>query len=82
MGRASRRRWDPHEVEALKRVVAEIPKRQRPPETIRVSLIPISGGYADLRVYRGALPTRQGLVIHRDLLPAVLRGVTMAAEAL
>jgi hypothetical protein len=26
----------------------------------------------DLRVYRGGLPTRQGLVIHRDLLPTVL----------
>jgi hypothetical protein len=53
----------------------EIPKRERPPETIRVSVIPLSGGYADLRVYRGGPPTRQGLAIHRDLLPAVLDGL-------
>jgi hypothetical protein len=63
-------------------VVADIPKRERPPETIRVSLIPVSGGYADLRVYRGGLPTRQGLVIHKDLLPEVLAGLGEGREML
>ena len=53
-------------------VVADIPKRERPPETIRISLVPIGAGYADLRVYRGGLPTRQGLEIHRDLMAPVL----------
>jgi hypothetical protein len=62
--------------------VAEVPKRERPPETIRVSVIPMSGGYVDLRVYRGGLPTRQGLVIHRDLLPAVHGALTRAVETL
>jgi hypothetical protein len=47
-----------------------------------VSVIPLSGGYADVRVYRGGLPTRQGLVIHRDLLPDVLAGLRQAADAL
>jgi hypothetical protein len=74
-----RRRWDPAVIEALKIVVADIPKRERPPETIRVSVIPVSGGYADLRVYRGGLPTRQGLVIHRDLLLEVLHSLAQAA---
>jgi hypothetical protein len=61
---------------ALNRVIAELPKRAVPPETIRVSLAPLSGGYADVRVYRGGWPTGRGLVIHRDLLPAVLAGLT------
>jgi hypothetical protein len=75
-------RWNPQEIEALKVVIAEVPKRWRPPETIRVSVIPLSGGYADVRVYRGGRPTRQGLVIHRDLVPAVLDGLTVAASTL
>ena len=69
-------------IEATKVVIAEVPKREHPPETIRVSLIPVSGGYADVRVYRGGHPTRQGLVIHRDLLPAVLTYLAAAVEAL
>jgi hypothetical protein len=51
-GSKGRRRWDPAVIEGLKVVVADIPKRERPPETIRISCIPVSGGYADLRVYR------------------------------
>jgi hypothetical protein len=38
--------------------------------------VPIGAGYADLRVYRGGLPTRLGLVIHRDLMAAVLDALT------
>lgn len=32
-------------------------------------------------VYGGGLPTRQGLAIHRDLLPAMLSGLAKAAES-
>jgi hypothetical protein len=40
----------------------------------------------DVRLYRlgrgGAYPTRVGLPINRDLLPAVLAGLRQAADAL
>jgi hypothetical protein len=75
-GRASkgkrRRLWDPETVERLKVPIADVPKRARPPEVVRVSFIPLSRGYADVRVFRGGLPTRQGLPIHFDLLPDVI----------
>ncbi len=81
--RRSRARWDAREIEALKILVAEIPKRERPPETIRVSVFQWGASeYVDLRVYRGGYPTRQGLVIHADLLPDVLAGLEEAAREL
>ena len=83
----SRRRWDPRLVEAHKVVVAEIPKRERPPTVLRVSVFRQGGhDYADVRIYRlgrgGAYPTRVGLPIHRDLVPDVLAGLSQAADAL
>lgn len=82
-GRRSRGRWDPALIESLKVVVAEVPKRERPPETICVSLFEWNGHpYVDLRLYRAGHPTRNGLPIHRDLLPAVLRGLGEAVRAL
>ena len=47
----------------------------------RFSLVPLGAGYADLRVYRGGYPTAHGLVIHRDLLPAVLQGLAEVAAS-
>jgi hypothetical protein len=73
-------RWDPQAIEAQKIVVAEISKREHPPETIRISLIRRSGGYADVRVYRGGYPTRQGLVIHRELLSSVMAALQKIAS--
>ena len=74
-------------VESQKVVVAEIPKSERPPTVIRVSVFRQGGhDYADVRIYRlgrsGAYPTRVGLPIHRDLLPNVLAGLRQAADAL
>jgi starch phosphorylase len=74
------RLWDPATVERLKVWIADIPKRARPPEVIRVSVIPLSGSYADLRVYRGGFPTRLGLVLHFDLLPDVIEALQDALQ--
>ena len=65
--------------EQLKRVVREIPKYRRRPETIRVSLLPHRGHvYVDVRVYVAGKPTRKGIAIHRDLVPAVIEGLQRA----
>ena len=74
-------------IEARKTVVAEIPKRERPPTVLRVSVFRQGGHeYVDVRLYRlgrgGAYPTRVGLPIHRDLLPDVLAGLRQAADVL
>jgi hypothetical protein len=59
--------------------VVEIPKYPNRPEVIRVSLLPRGlHCYVDIRLYRRGHPTRQGLVIHSDLLPAVLAGLQRA----
>src|SRR5262249_5866421 len=83
----ARTRWNPALIEARKVVVAEIPKSDRPPTVIRVSVFRERGhDYVDLRLYRlgrgGAYPSAVGLPIHRDLLPAVLAGLTAASEHL
>ena len=67
--------------------MAEIPKRERPPTMIRVSVFRQGGhDYADVRLYRigrrGAYPTRVGLPIHRGLLPDVVVGRRQPADAL
>ena len=68
-------RWSPRLVEQTKRVVVEVPKYPHRPETIRVNLIPRGvHTYVDVRVYLAGKPTRQGLVLHSDLVPAVLAG--------
>lgn len=65
--------------EQMKRVVLEIPKYRNRPETIRVSLLPYRGHvYVDIRVYLAGKPTRKGIAIHRELLPAVLEGMQRA----
>jgi hypothetical protein len=73
------RRWDPALIEQLKRTVVEIAKYPTRPEVIRVSVLRRGlHDYVDLRVYRKGRATRQGLVIHFDLLPAVLAGLQRA----
>jgi hypothetical protein len=63
----------------MKRVVLEVLKYRHRPETIRVSLFPHRGRvYVDVRVYLAGKPTRKGIAIHRDLLPAVLEGMQRA----
>jgi hypothetical protein len=72
-------RWDPALIEQLKRTVTEIAKYPTRPEVIRVSVLRRGlHDYVDLRVYRKGHATRQGLVIHVDLLPQVLAGLTRA----
>ena len=75
--------WNPRVIEASKQTVADIPKYPNRPETIRVSAFRVGDAlYADIRVYLRERPTRQGLVIHYDLLPPVLAGLTAASEHL
>lgn len=65
--------------EQLKRVVAEIPKFRNRPETIRISLLPYRQHlYVDVRIYLKGKPTRKGITIHRDLVPAILEGMQRA----
>jgi Transcriptional Coactivator p15 (PC4) len=65
--------------EQLKRVVLEVPKYRNRPETIRVSLLPYRAHvYVDVRVYVAGKPTRKGIAIHRDLMPAVIEGMQRA----
>lgn len=73
----ARPRWDAREVERLKRVLVDVKKHQGgKPETIRVSALPMGQHlYADIRVYCGGHPTRQGLVVHHDLIPDVITGL-------
>ncbi len=70
----ARSRWVPHLVERLKEPVVDIPKHQSgKPETIRVSVLPMGRHfYADIRVYLRGRPTRQGLVVHHDLIADVI----------
>jgi hypothetical protein len=73
------KRWDPALIEQLKRPVVEIAKYPTRPEVIRVSVLRRGvHDYVDLRVYRKGHATRQGLVIHVDLLPQVLAGLQQA----
>ena len=64
-------------VEGLKRVVVDVKKhRGGKPETIRVSALPMGQHlYADVRVYIRGHPTRQGLVVHTDLIADVISGL-------
>jgi Transcriptional Coactivator p15 (PC4) len=65
--------------EQLKRVVLEVPKYRNRPETIRISLLPYKGHvYVDVRVYVAGKPTRKGITIHSDLVPAVMEGMQRA----
>jgi hypothetical protein len=65
--------------EQLKRVVLDLPKYRNRPETIRVSLLPYREHmYIDVRTYLKGSPTRKGIAIHRDLVPAVLEGMQRA----
>lgn len=70
----ARPRWDARLVERLKRVVVDVKKHQGgKPETIRVFALPMGHHlYADIRVYLAGHPTRQGLVVHHDLIPDVI----------
>jgi hypothetical protein len=72
--------WDPAEIERRKRLIARIPKSQRPPSEYRVATFMADNGhtYVDLRVYKGSagqLPTRTGLPIHIDKLPDVIEAL-------
>jgi hypothetical protein len=68
-------------VEQTKRVVLDIAKYPNRPETIRVSLVPRGHHtYTDLQVYLAGNPTRQGLVMHRDLLPQVIAALQQALQ--
>jgi hypothetical protein len=65
--------------EQLKRVVREIPKYRNRPESIRISVLPYRQHiYVDVRTYLKGKPTRKGITIHRDLVPAVLEGMQRA----
>jgi hypothetical protein len=65
----------------LKRVVLEISKYRNRPESIRVSLLPYHGHvYVDVRVYLAGKPTRKGITMHRDLVPAVIEGMQRALQ--
>jgi hypothetical protein len=65
--------------EQLKRVVLDLPKYRNRPETIRVSLLPYKGHvYVDVRVYVAGKPTRKGITIHADLVPAVVEAMQRA----
>jgi hypothetical protein len=65
--------------EQLKRVVLEVPKYRNRPETIRISLLPYRQHlYVDARIYLKGKPTRKGITIHSDLVPAVLEGMQRA----
>lgn len=70
-------RWDPRLVERLKNIVVDVPKHPGgKPETIRVSALPMGHHlYADVRVYLRGHPTRQGLVVHTDLIADVITGL-------
>jgi hypothetical protein len=69
--------WDPRLVERLKNIVVDVPKHPGgKPETIRVSALPMGHHlYADVRVYLRGHPTRQGLVVHTDLIADVITGL-------
>jgi hypothetical protein len=57
----------------------EIPKYRNRPETIRVSLLPHRAHlYIDVRIYLKGKPTRKGITIHSDLMPAVVEGMPRA----
>jgi hypothetical protein len=63
----------------LKRVILEVPKYRSRPETIRVSLLPYRQHlYIDVRIYLKGKPTRKGITIHSNLVPAVLEGMQRA----
>ena len=67
--------------EQLKRVVLEVSKYRNRPETIRISLLPCRAHmYVDVRIYLAGKPTRKGITIHSDLLPAVLEGMQRALQ--
>jgi hypothetical protein len=56
-----------------------VPKYRHRPETIRVSLLPYKGHvYVDVRTYLKGKPTRKGITIHSDLVPAVVEGMQRA----
>ena len=76
----SRRPYNtPPRFEQLKRVVLEVPKYRNRPESIRISLLPYRAHmYIDVRTYLKGKPTRKGIAIHRDLMPAVLEGMQQA----
>lgn len=69
--------WDPRLIERLKNIIVDVPKHPGgKPETIRVSALPIGQHlYADVRVYLRGHPTRQGLVVHTDLIADVITGL-------
>lgn len=81
-GRGSRPTWDPVLIERTKQTILEIQKYPNRPETIRVSFIPMGEGYADIRVYMKGRHTRQGLVIHRDLIGQVIAGLSQTLGAI
>jgi Transcriptional Coactivator p15 (PC4) len=65
--------------EQLKRVVLDLPKYRHRPESIRISLLPYKGHvYVDVRVYLKGRPTRKGITIHSDLVPAVVEAMQRA----
>jgi hypothetical protein len=69
--------------EQLKRVVLDIPKFRNRPETIRISLLPYRAHlYIDVRIYLQGKPTRKGITLHSDLVPAVLEGMQRAQQIL
>jgi Transcriptional Coactivator p15 (PC4) len=77
----TRRRYNtpPPLFEQLKRVVLEVPKYRNRPETIRISLLPYRAHmYVDVRTYLKGKPTRKGITIHSDLVPAVMEGMQRA----
>jgi hypothetical protein len=60
-------------------VVLEVPKYRNRPETIRVNLLLYRQHlYIDVRIYLKGRPTRKGITIHRDLVPAVIEGMQRA----
>jgi hypothetical protein len=60
-------------------VVLEVPKYRNRPETIRISLLPHRQHmYIDVRIYLKGKPTRKGITIHSDLVPAVVEGMQRA----
>src|SRR5262249_54582612 len=68
-----RLRTDAATLEERKDVVAEIPTSAARPATLRVSLLPGDRGvFVDLRAYLAGRPTRQGVLIRVDLVPAVI----------
>lgn len=69
--------WDARLVERLKNIIVDVPKhRGGKPESIRVSAFTMGHHvYADVRVYIAGHPTRQGLVVHTDLIADVITGL-------